>query len=40
MFDVAERPSKFEFIVSLKTLKALGISVPDPVLLRADEVIQ
>jgi putative ABC transport system substrate-binding protein len=35
-----QRPSKFEFIVNLKTLKALGLSVPDSVLLRADEVIR
>lgn len=35
-----ERPSKFEFIVNLKTMKALGLSVPESVLLRADEVIR
>jgi putative ABC transport system substrate-binding protein len=35
-----DRPNKFEFIVNLKALKALGLSVPDSVLLRADEVIR
>jgi putative ABC transport system substrate-binding protein len=35
-----ERPSKFEFVLNLKTMKALGLSVPDSVLLRADEVIR
>jgi putative ABC transport system substrate-binding protein len=35
-----DRPSKFEFVVNLKTMKVLGLSVPDSVLLRADEVIR
>ena len=35
-----ERPSEFEFVVNLKTMKALGHSVSDSVLLRADEVIR
>jgi putative ABC transport system substrate-binding protein len=37
---LTEQPTQFETVINLKTAKSLGITIPDAILVQADELMQ